>query len=240
MEVELRKARAAGLVGIAATSLLSFVIPTVPAVGMFVGFIVIAGLLLTRRGGRKRYAQAGTIFFLGLGIALFLLPAPEAYATSVVPSVIFFGALSLLVVALKAAGRFLVKNTVGKVFDEEYSTAIYDAASSLAALLVLGWTILTFSEKILRNGTVALGGTATLALNTLGVSYMIPLFIVAHQVDVVLFLFSGFLLLGFYSLESLHTMWHATKHTAEKSVEAGKTAKAKADEYRASDDSAET
>lgn len=199
-----------------------------PALAIGVGAGVVALGLLARWSGRKYYAAAGTVYCLGLaGVIYATTFLPAGYAESPFAALVSLGGASALIVGAQTAGRYLVVRLFGETAGKEYATAIYDAIAAVLGLLGMVWTVMTAYEKAIRYGGISIGGTLGFVLNLLGVELPIP-WIIQNGVDASILLFVGCILIGFHSLESLHTTWHATKQTAKGGVGAGRTAGSKA------------
>lgn len=95
------------------------------------------------------------------------------------------------------------------------------------------WTVLTAYEKAVRYGGITIGGTLGFALNALGIELPIP-WIISSGVDASVVAFVGAVLIGFHTLESLHSTWHATKATAKAGAKAGQSAGERAADVAAS------
>jgi hypothetical protein len=215
-------------VGIAITIWLAGYSIVWPALAIGAGAGVVALGLLIRRSGRKYYAAAGTAYCLGLAGLIYasaLLPA--GYAESPFAALVSLGGASALIVGAQAAGRQLVIGVFGGTAGKKYATAIYDAIAAVLGLLGMVWTVMTAYEKAIRYGGISVGGTLGFVLNLLGIELPIP-WIIQNGVDASILLFVGCVLIGFHTLESLHTTWHATKQTAKAGVGAGRTAGSKA------------
>ncbi|MFD1527498.1 MULTISPECIES: hypothetical protein [Halobacteriales] len=211
------------IVGIAVTIAIAGQQFVWPAFAIGVGTVVTALVLLVRRGGRKYYAAAGTAYCLGLAGVIYttsLLPA--AYSESPYAVLLSLGFVSGVLVFAQNAGRQIVKRTFGNGSGEGAATKIYDAFAAIVGLVGMVWTVLTAQEKAMRYGGISIGGTTGLVLNFLGIELPIP-WIIQSGVDASLVLFIGGVLIGFHTLESIHTTWHATKATAKASASAGKS-----------------
>lgn len=211
----------------ATTLTLLWLLPGVPAVGLAAGMVTAVVALLLAAEGRKRYAVVGTGFLLSTGLALAVVDAGVGgvpSAGTLVPATLVFGLVSLLVVAVRAAGRSLVRATVGAVFDPKAAERILDAATSVLSAIGLLFLLSKLKRKVVVHGSFAIGGNLTFGLSLLGAERTVTVPGTGSGVDVVLFLFVGTLLAGFYTFDSLNSAWIATKSTAKASVETGKRA----------------
>lgn len=203
--------------------------PAWPAVSIALGALTTALVLLLWRGGRKHYTAAGTALVLGTGVLVYATGLfPEAYGESAMAAMLLLGGVSGVIVVLQEVSRLAVRRAAADRVGGDAATAIFDAISAVVGLLGMVWTVLTFSEKAARYGGVGIGGTTMLVLNVLGVELPIPLWIVNGTVDATILLFVGSVLIGFHSLESLHTTWRASKATASTGASAGKSIGSKA------------
>lgn len=216
--------------GIAITLALLWLLPGVPAVGLAAGMVVAVVTLLLAADGRKRYAVVGTGFLLAVGILLAVADAVVGgvpSAETLVPATLVFGLVSLLATAVRAVGRSLIRATVGAVFDPETAERIFDAAASVLSAIGLLFLLSKLKRKVLIHGSFVVGGNLTFGLSLLGEERTVTVPGTGGELDVVLFLFVGTVLAGFYTFDSLNSTWIATKSTAKAGVETGKRAGAK-------------
>lgn len=193
-----------------------------PTLAIGLGATAAAAPLLLRRSGRKYYAAAGTAYCLLTAATIrFTGQFPEGYAQSPYAVLLSLGVVSGLIVLAQYAGRKLVERGFSGRVGEDQATAIYDAVAAIAGLIAMIWTVMTAYEKAARYGGISIGGTLGFALNALGIELPIP-WIISSGVDATVVAFVGAVLIGFHSLESLHTTWHATKQTAKAGAAAGK------------------
>ncbi|QCS42133.1 hypothetical protein [Natrinema versiforme] len=216
------------VVGIAITAAVAGQPLVWPALAIGVGSVATASLLVVRRGGRKYYAATGTAYCLGLAGLIYATEIlPAGYAESPYAVLLSLGLVSGAIVLAQNAGRQFMKRVVGDGSGESTATKIYDAVAAIIGLFGMVWTVLTAQEKAMRYGGVSIGGTFGLVLNFLGIELPIP-WVIQSGVDASMVLFIGGVLIGFHTLESLHTTWHATKATAKASSSAGKSFSSKA------------
>lgn len=218
------------IAGFTTTVALLWLLPDVPAVGLAAGMVVAVVTLLLAAEGRKRYSVVGTGYLLVVGIALAVVDAIVGGVPSVetlVPAALVFGLVSLLVVAVRAAGRSLLRATVGAVFDPETAERVFDAVTSVLSAIGLLFLLSKLKRKVLVHGSFVVGGNVTFGMSLLGAERTVTVPGMGGEVDVVLFLFVGTLLAGFYTFDSLNSTWIATKSTAKAGVETGKQAGAK-------------
>lgn len=222
-------------VGIVLTIALAIVGIEWSTVAIGAGATVTAGaLLIGRRGGRKHYAGAGTVFCLGVAAATFVLSdLPSAYTQDAYVALVGLGSVSAVIVLAQKAGEQTVVRLLG---GGDTARSIYNALAAVVGLIMMVWTVLTAYEKALRYGGVGLGTLGGIALDVIGAELSIPIWFVSGGVDATLVLFVGCTLIGFHTLESLHTTWHATKQTAsagaKASVAAGKKASSAASDAK--------
>lgn len=222
--------RNAVIVGVVATLALLWLLPGLPAVGLAAGMVIAVVALLLATEGRKRYAVVGTGYLLSVGIVLAIVDAAVGgvpSAGTLVPATLVFGLVSLLVVAVRAAGRNLLRATVGATFDSETAERVFDAVTSVLSAIGLLFLLSKLKRKMLIHGSFVVGGNLTFGLSLLGVERTVTVPATGGEVDIVLFLFVGTLLAGFYTFDSLNSTWIATKSTAKAGVETGKRAGAK-------------
>lgn len=216
--------------GITITLALLWLLPGVPAVGLAAGMVVAVVALLLAAEGRKRYAVVGTAYLLVVGLCLAVVDATVGgvpSAGTLVPATLAFGFVSLLVVGVRAAGRNLLRATVGAVFDPETAERIFDAVASILSAIGLLFLLSKLKRKVLVHGSFVVGGNLTFGLSLLGAERTVTVPGTGGEVDIVLFLFVGTVLAGFYTFDSLNSTWIATKSTAKAGVETGKRAGAK-------------
>lgn len=188
-----------------------------PALTVLAGALTASGLLLARRGGRKRYLLAGVGYCLGLALYIEVAGSlvPAAYTTGVLPAAGGLGALSAVLIVGKVAGKRVVKRlAVVLGNDEEYWGQVWEALAALGSLLSLVWLLMTFAEKVLRYAGVSVGAVGLLVANMLG--YRVPVSILGVEVEAILALFVGCVLVWFHLLDTLHNSWRAAAMSAEK------------------------
>lgn len=188
-----------------------------PALTVLAGALVASGLLLARRGGCKRYLLAGVGYCLGL--ALFIEVAggrvPAAYTTGVLPAAGGLGAISSVLIVGKVVGKRLVKRlAVVLGNDEAFWGQVWEALAALGSLLSLVWLLVTFTEKVLRYAGVSVGAVTLLVANLMG--YELPVRLLGVEIELVLALFVGCVLVWFHLLDTLHNSWRAAAMSAEK------------------------
>lgn len=220
MRIPTVNAVTAGAAGIATSGAVAQFELAWPALSIGAGSVVTAGILLIgRRSGVKRYAASGGIFTLGLGIAILTTGTfPDAYGQDPLVALMALGTVSGLIAATTEAGATAIDRYAGP-----YAEKLFKAIAALIGLLLIIWTVLTAAEKLVRYGGVAVGGPTMLALNAVGARFPIPIWFIDGGVDAVIVVFVGCILIGFHTLELLHTGWRATKASAKKGASAGKT-----------------
>jgi hypothetical protein len=195
-----------------------------PALAIGLGAIAATSPLVFRRSGRKYYAACGTGYCLLTAIAIkYTGVFPAGYSESPYAVILVLGVISALIVLAQYAGRRAVELIFAGRTGEEQATKIYDAVAAIAGLLAMIWTVLTIHEKALRYGGISVGGTAGLVMNAFGIDLPLP-WIITDGVNAAMVAFVGALLIGFHTLESLHTTWRATKSTAKAGAAVGKKA----------------
>lgn len=207
----------AAAVGVAVTGGLAAADAFWPALTVLAGAVTASGLLLARRGGRKRYLLAGVAYCLGLAAVIEFAggAVPAAYTRAVLPAAGGLGAVSGTLVVAKVAGKRVVKALAELAArDEEYWAEVWDALAAFGSLLSLVWLLVTFSEKVLRYGSVSVGAVALLVANMLG--YRVPVEVLGVEVEAVMALFVGCVLVWFHLLDTLHSSWRAVVSSAEK------------------------
>jgi hypothetical protein len=184
-----------------------------------------SGLLLARRGGRKRYLLAGVGYCLGLAL-LFEFGAESfapVYVTGVLPAAGGLGALSGLLIVGKVIGKRIVKRLAVLVAkDEDYWGQVWEALAAFASLLSLVWLLVTFAEKVARYAGVSVGTIGLLMLNMMG--YELTVTVLGVEIEAVLALFVGCVLVWFHLLDTLHNSWRAAAMSAEKAASRSETA----------------
>jgi hypothetical protein len=207
----------AAVAGVVVTGGLAAVDAFWPALTVLAGALVASGLLLARRGGRKRYLLAGVAYLLGLAVVIEAggNAFPAAYRTGVLPAAGGLGAISGLLVVAKVAGKRVVKHlAVAFAYDEDYWGEIWEALAALGSLLSLVWLLVTFTEKVLRYAGVSVGAVALLVANMLG--YDVPVTVLGVEIEAIMALFVGCVLVWFHLLDTLHSSWRAAAMSAEK------------------------
>jgi hypothetical protein len=210
----------AAAVGVAVTAALGVADAFWPALTLLAGAVAASGLLLARRGGRKRYLLAGVAYYLGLAVVFEAGRGafPAVYPGAVLPAVGGFGAISGLLIVAKVAGKRAVKGLAERfAYDEDYWAQIWEALAAFGSLLSLVWLLVTFAEKVLRYAGVSVGAVALLVANMLGYRRTVEVFGV--EIEIVLTLFVGCVLVWFHLLDTLHNSWRAVAISAEKAAE---------------------
>ena len=188
-----------------------------PALTVLAGALVASGLLLACRGGRKRYLLAGVGYCLGLALVIEIAGDSFApvYATGVLPAAGGLGAISAVLIVGKVVGKRVVKRLAVLVAkDEEYWGQVWEALAALGSLLSLVWLLVTFAEKVARYAGVSFGAVGLLLLNMLG--YDLTISVLGVEIEAVLALFVGCVLVWFHLLDTLHNSWRAASMSAEK------------------------
>jgi hypothetical protein len=207
------------IAGVAVTGGLAAANAFWPALNILGGALTASGLLLARRCGRKRYLLAGVGYCLGLATLLEFSADSFApiYATGVLPATTALGAISGLLIIGKVVGKRLVKRLAVLVAkDEDYWGQVWEALASLGSLLSLIWLLVTFTEKVVRYAGVSVGALGLLVLNMMG--YKQNVTVVGVEIEAVLTLFVGCVLVWFHLLETLHNSWRAAAMSAEKTT----------------------
>ena len=207
--------------GLLTTPLLLWIIPTVPAIAIVGGMTSITVPMLAFQKERKQYAVAGTAFFLGLAVILSILdPIITANSQETIVSAAFlFGSISLLIIGIKEAGKKAARKTLGLLVGAQTAERLFESVSSVLAAASLFWTLTHLSKKATTHGGFGVGGSLTFLLSLVGIQQQISVPILKAEVDIILFVFVGCVLAGFYTFESINTTWMAVKQTASKSVE---------------------
>jgi hypothetical protein len=203
--------------GVAVTGGLAAVDVFWPALTVLAGALVASGLLLARRGGRKRYLLAGVGYCLGLALVIEVAGDSFApvYATGVLPAAGGLGAISGVLIVGKVVGKRVVKRLAVLVAkDEEYWGQVWEALAALGSLLSLVWLLVTFAEKVARYAGVSVGAVGLLVLNMMG--YELTVTVLGVEIEAVLALFVGCVLVWFHLLDTLHNSWRAAAMSAEK------------------------
>jgi len=218
-------------VGVGATLVSLWLFSGIPAIGLTAGLVATIVVLLLTGEGRKRYAVAGTAYLIIVGTALGVADAVGVDVPSVTTTVsatVLFGLLGLLIIGVREAGRKLLRGVIGIVFPPETAERIFDSVTSLLSAVSLLFLLPKLKRRVLINGGFLIGGSATFGLSLLGVERMLTVPGGGIAVDIVLFLFVGAVLAGFYTFDSLNSTWLATNTTAKKGMETGKRIHAKA------------
>lgn len=191
-----------------------------PSVAIGAGAVVAASiLLLGRRSGKKRYAGTGSLYTLGLAGAIYATSVfPSGYAEDPLVALASLGLVSAFIVSVTEGGALLVRRYGG-----DYAERIFETIAAFLGLLVMIWTVLTAYEKAIRYAGVGVGGPTFLALDLLGVELPVPIWFLEGGVDATIVGFVGCVLIGFHTLETIHTGWRVTKATAKKGAAAGQS-----------------
>ncbi|ESS09024.1 MAG: hypothetical protein A07HN63_01234 [uncultured archaeon A07HN63] len=201
-----------------------------PALNVLAGVLTTSGVLLALRGGRKRYVLTGVGYCLGLAVLFEFGTAnfPSVYTTGVLPAVAAFGTVSSLLIIGKVIGKRIVKRLAVLVAkDEDYWGEVWEALASLGSLFSLIWLLVTFTEKVVRYAGVSIGAVGLLVLNMVG--YKQNVNVMGVEIELVLMLFVGCVLVWFHLLDTLHNSWRAAAMSAEKTTSQTETT-ASADE----------
>lgn len=203
--------------GVAVTGGLAAVDAFWPALTVLAGALTASGLLLARRSGRKRYLLAGVAYCLGLAAVIEVGAASftASYTGGVLPAAGGLGAISGVLIVGKVVGKRVVKRlAVVLNDDEEFWGQVWEALAAFGSLLSLVWLLATFAEKVLRYAGVSVGAVGLLLLNMLG--YELTVSVLGVEVEAVLALFVGCVLVWFHLLDTLHNSWRAAAMSAEK------------------------
>lgn len=189
-----------------------------PALTVLDGAVASSGLLLARSEGRKRYVLAGVVYSLGLAVVLEFAGAGIVSGSDlrvVLPAVGGLGAIRAILVIAKVAGKQVVKRLAAIfVLDEDYLGQLWETIAALGTLFALVWLLVTFAEKVIRYISVSVGTVVLLLANMLGYEKIISIFGV--QIEVVIALFVGCVLIWFHILDTLHHSWRTVAQSAEK------------------------
>jgi len=198
------------------------------AIALLVGSITTVGAVWVL-GSPPRFAAAGASFCLSSAILFYLSRGvlPDGFSQSGFVSLLALGLLSGFIVTIQETVAYAIQRTLRRVTNEEYASIIWRAISSFAGLLLIVWAVATWQEKLTRIGGASIGGSLGFALNILGVELPIPIWILSGGIDATVFLYVGCMVIGFHTLESAYTGWHATKTTAKGGVKAGSVAASK-------------
>lgn len=232
----------AALAGIAAVTLVAPVLPV--SVALALGSVVAAAI--TWRGDTERYGLTGAVLLLGVGTLVLVTEwFPAAWGRTPLVALWLFGLLSVTVVVAKAVLGVVGRRVVAAFVDDENADSVWDALSAFAGTLFLAWSVMTAQEKAVRTGGVAVGGTSTMALDTLGYDLpvivpfihealtvtvrgyelSVPLWLLENGIDATMLVFVGCVIVGFHTLGTLAATWRAVKDTtgfaSEKMDEAG-------------------
>jgi len=208
--------------GVFITLSLFWIIPTIPAIGILGGMTTIIVSLLIFQDGRKQYAVVGTVYFLALGLIISLIRiifSGFPSHTTISSATLLFGFSSSIFIGLKVAGIKIVKSTLGVIIDDLTAERLFDSVASLLATASLFWTISHFSKKATTHGGFGIGGSLTFLLSLFGFQQTMTFPVLNSEIDIILFIFIGCMLAGFYTLESTNSTWIAAKQTASKTVE---------------------
>ena len=234
----------AALAGVAAVTLVAPVLPV--SVALALGSVVAAAI--TWRGDTERYGLTGAVLLLGVGTLVLVTEwFPAAWGRTPLVALWLFGLLSVTVVVAKAVLGVVGRRVVAAFVDDENADSVWDALSAFAGTLFLAWSVMTAQEKAVRTGGVAVGGTSTMALDTLGYDLpvlvpfvhealtvtvrgyelSVPLWLLENGIGATMIVFVGCVIVGFHTLGTLAATWRAVKDTtgfaSEKMDEAGDT-----------------
>lgn len=213
----------AGAVGAATTGVLAVVLGglLVPTGTVFVGSLV-AALLHWRHDDRRDFRVAGTTYALGAAGVLVTLAGvlQPVYVWTVVPSLAVFGMASALIVAvfvgIRAGGRVAARQFV----PDDYAAELADFASTLASAALIVWTVIQVQERIARSAGAGLLGTGTMIANFYGHNLSVDVGMFSEELQLVVVLFVGTVLVGFHTLASWDSAWRVAERTAERSASA--------------------
>ena len=215
----------AAVAGVAVTGGLAAAGAFWPALTILAGALTVSGLLLARRSGRKRYLLAGVGYCLGLALVIEIAADSFApvYVTGVLPAAGGLGAISAVLIVGKVVGKRVIKRLAVLVArDKEYWGQVWEALAAFGSLLSLVWLLVTFAEKVARYAGVSFGAVGLLLLNMLG--YDLTISVLGVEIEAVLALFVGCVLVWFHLLDTLHNSWRAASMSAEKAASRSETA----------------
>lgn len=203
----------AGLAGTLVGTILASYAP--PAGGIALGGIVTV-LILWREKGYKRYALAGTVYALTFAAVIFTYGGvPIKYSHTPGVALAGFGLISAGIIILRSLFTKGVKKAGAVTTDEEKAEEIARAASAASGTVSVAWVVITAKKKAAQTTGVAGVGTVTFVLNMLGVQVQIPFqWFFENGLDANMVLFVGSVMLGFHTLETLHSTWRVSKKTA--------------------------
>jgi hypothetical protein len=223
----------AGTAGLAGIAVVVAVGPFVPVtVGLTLGAVVAAAITLY--ADTDRYGLAGATMLLGVGTAILLLDwFPATWSRTPLVALWLFGLVSLTIVVARYLLGFVGRRVIAEFVPDENADSIWNALSAFGGTLVLAWTVITAQEKAARTGGVAIGGSSTMALDTLGyevpvyVPFLheqlsatvggfevaVPLWVLRNGIDATAIVFVGCLIVGFHTLGTFAAIWQAVKDT---------------------------
>jgi hypothetical protein len=209
--MRLHKAATGGVGGAVAATALAVTVAPRPSVAIAVGAVVTAALV-RRFEPVRPYAIAGTLYVLLLALGVHLLTVvPAAWQRTPLFSLAVVGGMSTVVLVGRELLRVIVRWIVGRFVDSgDTGERVGETASAIVGTLALGWWVLRFKERLLRSGVTGVVVPATFGLDLYGVDWTVP-WVLQGEVDVVVFLFVGGLVVGFHTLAS----WHAAMKLAD-------------------------
>lgn len=184
-----------------------------PALALGVGALLVAIVLFFVRD-RTYYAGGGALYCLLTAVAISVGFFPAGYSESPFAVLLILGLISGGIVSIQLGVGVIIQRLLSGVAGEQTAFRIYEAIAAILGLLGMIWAVINIHERAARYGGVTIGGTLGFVLNFLGIELPIP-WIIASGVDATLVLYVGALLIGFHTLESLHTTWRASKATAQ-------------------------
>lgn len=190
-------------------------------IGSFMAFVMI---LLTN--GEKRYAETGVLVFTLLG-AVYYFRDVEAFSQTPMFAALSIGLLAGSILTLKQLGKFVAMTPARKAGIEDEVELMYNAGSSIASvvLLLLGYKVGSKALRWMRHTAVGSLGSLTFYLDIFGFELNIPLFWIAEGgLNMTLMTFAACLMLGWFTIDSLHHTWRLAKESAKAGVSGAKTA----------------
>lgn len=173
---------------------------------------------------KSNFAATVAGYFLGSAAVFFSVGSifPDVYSQDVFVGMVLFGSVSGTIVTVRWAIGRAITSFLEDYVDATHANRLWEFISVVIGLLLIIWTFLTAQEKLARYGGSAGVGSATFALNLLGIELPIPVWFL-EGVDASIVLFIGSVAIGFHVLDTLYTAWYLAKSTTEASAKAGKT-----------------
>jgi|GEM_PF-3079743 len=204
---------------------------TLPLVAITGG--AVTAFVVTRRAGVQRHYDAvGTVYYLSLGLLVFLVPVmPAAFEQTPQLFLTVFGLLSAVIVLTKRAVAYLLGAVANRLGRGDSASSLWNAVGSVVGTLVLVWSVVKLKYRLVKTGLAGAATPLGLLLNVLAHFVELP-WVIEVGIDITAMVFIGAVMVGFHTLTSWYEVLALRRDPlvqafAERSKDAAGTAAAK-------------